>query len=108
MGKPIKPEELRLYEEGDLGLYKKAESIKKHGTQFEPGVRFPPFEELDKNGIFDLAGATETHHPIFAYESAASRSTLQEMTHDLKRGKFFEYAAERECLNQVVQALRLE
>ena len=108
MGQNMVPDDLRLFQETDHGLYKLKDSIEKFGEEFETGTDFTPFQDLNKQGIFSLAEVTEQHHPVYAFESAASRNELQSMTKYVKKGQFFECASEKACLNTVVQALGLE
>ena|GEM_PF-5883779 len=95
-------ETLPLFDEGTLGLMNKnAWNEKYPDGEFASDCKFAPFEDLKTHqDIFSFCSERELHQPVYAYESVASRHSLQQSSRYIRKRNFERYAQEHEYLNQ--------
>jgi hypothetical protein len=100
-GDGIVYDKLRLFDEPSLGVLSRKEQQERYqDEELFVSDCFREFNELRRSDVYSYCGERLLHQPFYAYETVASRYSLQDSHDKLKANKANEYAEQHEFLGK--------
>ena len=98
-------DKIKLFDEPTLGMLNKEEQYERYGSDFVFDAPFTPFDDKDRDLIYELCEEREVHQPFYAYETTASKHELNTSSKYIRSKNFGKYVEQKQYLEAALDGL---